>query len=37
MGGTGTGFFKFLNGKGGSREFETVLDPRPHTLDPFVV
>eukprot|EP00960_Hanusia_phi_P027250 746718-Hanusia_phi.AAC.1 len=29
LGGTGTGFFKFLNGKGGSSQFETVCAMTP--------
>lgn len=29
MGGTGTGFFKFLNGKGGSDQFNTVCSMLP--------
>uniref|UniRef100_A0A7S4PFT3 Choline/carnitine acyltransferase domain-containing protein n=1 Tax=Guillardia theta TaxID=55529 RepID=A0A7S4PFT3_GUITH len=32
MGGTGTGFFQFLNGKGGSPQFETVCAMTPRNL-----
>jgi len=32
MGGTGTGFFSFLNGKGGSKEFEMVCSMLPRSV-----